>query len=36
MKHFSHNVNLAYKFYQIKSIKDKKYKIAKQFAKKEE
>lgn len=33
VKHFSHNVNLAYKFYQIKSIKDKKYKIAKQFAK---
>ena len=31
-KHYWHMINLAYKFYQIKSIKEKKYKIGKQFA----
>jgi len=31
-KNFYHNINLAYKFYQIKSLKEKKLKIARQFA----
>ena len=29
---YSHKVDLAYKFYQIKSMKERKYKIARQFA----
>ncbi len=31
-KNFYHTINLAYKHYQIKSVKDKKIKIARQFA----
>ena len=31
-KNYSHSVNLAYKYYQIKSLKEKKVKIARHFA----